>query len=65
MKNATAISAIIYTGASLIAAALFIMATTGPQYTVVDRFGGAAWVFLLCLIIFMPVIIPLIKKRVQ
>ncbi|MDD5168260.1 MAG: hypothetical protein PHN75_05545 [Syntrophales bacterium] len=65
MKNATLLSAIIYTGLSLLAAGLFILVTMGSTYTLVDRFGGAAWVFLLCMIILMPVIIPLIKKKLQ
>jgi hypothetical protein len=65
MKNVNVISAIIYTGISVIAAALFILATSGAQYTSVDRFGGAAWIFLLCMIILMPVIIPLMKRRMR
>lgn len=65
MKNTGLISAIIYTGISLLAAGLFIAATLTGQYTAVDRFGGAAWVFLLCMIILMPIIIPLVKKKLQ
>lgn len=63
MKNPNLISAVIYTGISLGAAGLFILATSGVQYTQVDSFGGAAWVFILCMIILMPVVIPRIKKR--
>ena len=63
MKNKDLISAVIYTGISLLAAGLFIAATLSPRYTGVDRFGGAAWVFILCMIILMPVIIPIIKRR--
>lgn len=65
MKNTGLISAIIYTGISLLAAGLFIAATFTGQYTAVERFGGAAWVFLLCMIILMPIIIPLVKKKLQ
>jgi hypothetical protein len=65
MKNPNLISAIIYTGISLALAGLFIVATSGGQYTPVDRFGGAAWVFLLCMIILMPMVIPLIKKKTR
>jgi hypothetical protein len=48
-----------------LAAGLFIVATLGGNYTTVDRFGGAAWVFLLSMIILMPVIIPLVRKRMH
>ena len=65
MKNTSLISAVIYTGISLLAAGLFIVATLGGKYTPVERFGGAAWVFLLCMIISMPIIIPLVRKRLQ
>jgi hypothetical protein len=65
MKNTSLISAVIYTGISLMAAGLFIIATLPGQYTNVERFGGAAWVFLLCMIISMPVVIPLVRKKIQ
>ncbi|MHB8085898.1 MAG: hypothetical protein ACYDHZ_08730 [Dehalococcoidia bacterium] len=63
MKNSDIISALIYTGISLLASGIFIVATLSPQYSNVDRFGGAAWVFILSMIILMPLIIPLVKKR--
>jgi putative exporter of polyketide antibiotics len=63
MKNVSAISAVIYTGISIIVAGLFLLGTLAGRYTLVERFGGAAWVFLLCMIILMPIIIPLVKKR--
>jgi hypothetical protein len=65
MKNVSLISAVIYTGISLLAAGLFIVATLGGTYTAVDRFGGAAWVFILSMIILMPVIIPQVRKKLQ
>ena len=65
MKNMNLISALIYTGTSLLAAVLFILATLGGNYTQVERLGGAAWVFLLSMIILMPVVIPLVRKRMQ
>lgn len=65
MKNTGLISAIIYTGISLVIAGLFIFATLPGQYTAVERFGGAGWVFLLCMIILMPVVIPLVRKKLQ
>jgi hypothetical protein len=65
MKNMNLISAVIYTGISLLAAGLFVVATLGGNYTTVERFGGAAWVFLLSMIILMPIIIPLVRKKIQ
>jgi hypothetical protein len=65
MKNPTVLSAIIYTGISLAAAGFFIVGTLPGHYTAVERFGGAAWVFLLCMIILMPVVIPLVRKKMQ
>lgn len=63
MKNVNTMSAVIYLGISLIAAGLFLLATAPGGYTVVERFGGAGWVFFLSTIILMPVIIPMVKKR--
>jgi len=65
MKNTNLISAVIYTGISLLAAGLFIVATLVGKYTPVERLGGAAWVFLLSMIILMPVIIPLVRRKMQ
>lgn len=63
MKNVSLISAIIYTGISLVAAGLFVAATLSGKYTSVERFGGAGWVFFLSMIILMPVVTPMVKKR--
>jgi hypothetical protein len=65
MKNTSLISAVIYTGISLLAAGLFIVATLGGKYTPVESFGGAAWVFLLCMIILMPIVIPMVRRKIQ
>lgn len=65
MKNVGLLSAIIYTGGSLVIAGLFILATLPGQYSDVERFGGAAWVFLLCMIILMPMVIPLVRKKLR
>ncbi|MCL5045432.1 MAG: hypothetical protein M1598_01240 [Actinobacteria bacterium] len=49
------ISAVWYTGISLGLALLFILATGNPEkYNAVARYGGAAWVFVLSMIITMP-----------
>lgn len=63
MKSVGFISAVIYTGISLAAAGLFLLATLADNHTTVERFGGAGWVFFLSMIILMPVITPLVKKR--
>jgi len=63
MKNVGTLSAVIYTGISLAAAGLFLLGTLPGKYTLVERLGGAGWVFFLSMIILMPVVTPLVKKR--
>jgi hypothetical protein len=63
MKNVGLISALIYTGISLTAAGVFLGITLAGNYTWVARIGGTAWVFLLAMIVLMPVVMPLVKKR--
>ncbi len=63
MKSVGSVSAIIYTGISLVVAGLFLLGTLLGKYTVVERAGGAFWAFLLSMIILMPVVIPQVKKR--
>lgn len=63
MKSVGFVSAIIYTGISLLAAGLFLLGTLAGSYTIVERAGGAVWVFLLCMIILMPIVVPMVKKR--
>ena len=65
MKSVGFVSAIIYTGVSLLAAGLFLLATLPGRYTLVERAGGTAWVFILSMIILMPVVTPLVKKRIS
>jgi hypothetical protein len=65
MKNTGLISAIIYTGISLLISGLFVIATLPGQYTSVDRIGGAVWVFILSMIILMPLIIPAVNRKRQ
>ncbi len=65
MKNAAWISAFIYTGISLLAAALFVAGTLPGNFTWIERFGGAFWVFLLSMIILMPIIIPAVRRRIR
>ncbi len=63
MKKQAVVSALIYIGSSLFIAFLFILGTLGSNYSVVERFGGAFWVFILSNIILMPVVIPFIKRK--
>lgn len=63
MKNTSLLSAVIYTSTSVVVVALFLLGTLGGEYTLVERLGGAGWVFLLSMIVLMPVVIPRIKKR--
>ncbi len=63
MKSVGLVSAIIYTGASVVAAAVFLLATLTGTYTIVERVGGTLWVFLLSMIILMPIVTPRIKKK--
>ena len=63
MKSVGFISAVIYTGISLAAAGLFLVATLTGKHTTVERFGGVGWVFFLSMIILMPIITPLVKRK--
>jgi len=63
MKNVGTISALIYTGISTLAAGLFLLGTLAGEYTLVERIGGTAWVFLLSMIILMPVVTPMVKRK--
>jgi len=65
MKSVGLISAVIYTGISVLMAGLFLLGTLAGEYTLVERIGGAVWVFVLSMIILMPIITPLVKKRVR
>ena len=46
-----------------LAAGFFLVGTLAGEYTPVERIGGVVWVFLLSMIILMPIITPLIKRR--
>jgi len=63
IRSARFISALIYLGTALLAAALFLVATSGGDYDWVARAGGAGWVFMLTTIVLMPVVIPLVKRK--
>ena len=57
------VSAVIYTTTSIIVALLFVIITTKGEYTAVERYGGALWIFILTMIILMPLVIPFVKKK--
>ncbi len=63
MKSIGFTSTVISVGISLVAAGLFLVATLVGEYTLVERVGGAGWVFLLSMIILTPVIMPIVKKK--
>ncbi|HHW43434.1 MAG TPA: hypothetical protein GXX25_06420 [Desulfotomaculum sp.] len=65
MINPARLSKLMYTGISLAAALLFLLATyaTGRTYPPVARTGGALWVFILSMIITMPLVIPYVNRR--
>ncbi|MBI2860455.1 MAG: hypothetical protein HYX91_02980 [Chloroflexi bacterium] len=63
MRNVVLVSGLIYTGISLALSAVFLVLTILGGYTWVARIGGAAWVFMLSMIILMPVVTPMVKKR--
>ena len=57
---------LIYTTLSLVVAFFFLIMTlvNGNTYSIVARVGGMIWVFILSMIIFMPIVIPAVKKRI-
>lgn len=62
-NQVTYLSALIYTGAAMMAAGAFLVITTlTGQYTWVARLGGAGWVFLLSMVILMPTVTPWVKR---
>lgn len=59
-------SAITYTAISFLTALLFFLAATWKGgYSEVARWGGAAWVFLLSMIVTMPLITAWYRKRAR
>lgn len=65
MKNVGFISVIISAGISVTVAGLFLVGTLAGEYTLVERIGGVSWVLLLSMIILMPIITPLVKRRLS
>ncbi|MDD4859720.1 MAG: hypothetical protein PHR56_05895 [Dehalococcoidales bacterium] len=63
LKSVGFLSAIIYTTISLVIAGIFLAATLLGDYNWIARIGGACWVFLLSMIVFMPLITSQVKKK--
>jgi hypothetical protein len=62
-RNVGLISAITYTGISVIIAGIFLAITLSGDYSWVARGGGTAWVFFLSMIILMPLVISYYKRK--
>ncbi len=59
-------AAFIYGGLSVAASVAFFLVTTFVAgYPLVARYGGAAWIFLLIMIVLMPIVIPRVQKRAK
>jgi hypothetical protein len=64
MHKINIISATIYLGTALLISGTFILASLGGTYTAVEKIGGAIWVFILSTIILMPIVIPIVKRKI-
>jgi len=60
-------SFVVYTAFSLSTTLIFLAFTwvNGNTYTAVARIGGMIWVFILSMIVFMPIVIPAVKKKIM
>ncbi len=63
MKDKGFISTVICAAISMIVGGLFLVGTLGGEYTLAERIGGLGWVLLLSMIILMPVVTPLVKRK--
>ena len=63
MKSVGFISTVICIGISVTSAGLFFVGTLAGEYTLVERLGGVGWVLLLSMIILLPIVTPLVKRR--
>ena len=64
MNKINVISAAFYLGIALIISGIFLLSSLRGTYTVVEKIGGAIWVFILSTIILMPIVIPIVKRRI-
>ena len=63
MRSIGSISTAICLAISVTADGLFLLATSAGDYTLVERLGGVGWVFLLSMIILLPIVTPLVKRK--
>ena len=58
---------VVYTALSLAISLIFLIITRvdGNTYTAVAQIGGMIWVFILSMIVFMPIVIPAVKKKIM
>lgn len=63
MKSVSFMGKAISAGISVTGAGLFFVFTSAGEFTMVERIGGAGWVLLLSMIILIPVITSLMKRR--
>lgn len=49
--------------ALLLAGGFFAFTSLSGDYSMLARYGGAGWVFLLALIIALPTVTPIMKRR--
>lgn len=62
-RNVPLISAVVYTSIAAAAALTFLAVTTFTgDYGATARFGGAAWVFLLSMIVLMPTVPGVVRR---
>ncbi len=62
-RNVPLISAVVYTVIAAAAALTFLAVTTFTgDYDTTARFGGAAWVFLLSMIVLMPTVPGVVRR---
>lgn len=65
-RHPSTTAAALYLGIAALVAALFVvLATLKGERSWASRFIGAAWVFLLTVVVLMPVVIPWVQKRTQ
>ncbi|RJO62852.1 MAG: hypothetical protein C4542_01710 [Dehalococcoidia bacterium] len=57
------VSALIYISVSLITSGLFLTVTLIRDYTWVARIGGSVWVFILSMIILIPSVTTMVKRK--
>ena len=60
-------AAVVYTALSLAISLIFLIITRvdGNTYTAVAQIGGMIWIFILSMIVFMPIVIPAVKKKIM